>query len=121
MERPRTRKQVRLTVVENEPLARLAEQRLQQENIPCVVRSLGAGPGGWGVATNLPHAIYVKSADEMRARQVLDLSPAEISERESPPSQPERRLPIMIVVMLIIVAAALIFGTIELAVQRIIH
>ena len=115
MDRPRVGKQVKLTVFENEPLARLAEQRLRQESIPSVVRSLGVGPGGWGVATYLPHALYVKAGDEMHARQLLDLPPAEIDEREgSPPRQGPR---MSVVVMLIITAAALMFGTIELVVR----
>ena len=121
MDPSRTRKQVRLTIVENEPLARLAEQRLQQENIRCVVRSLGAGPGGWGVATNLPHAIFVKGTDEMHARQVLDLPPEEIAEREGPSARPPRRLSFMIVAILIITAAALLFGTLELVIENIIR
>ena len=114
-------KQIKLIVLDNEPLARLAEQRLQQEDIRCVVRALGAGPGGWGVATNLPHAIFVKSHDEMRARQVLDLAPAEIAERDSDQTQPAYRLPVAIVVLLIITAAALLFGTVEIVVSRIIR
>ena len=106
---------------EGEPLARLAEQRLKQEEIPCVVRSLGAGPGGWGAATNLPHAIYVKGNDEMRARQVLDLEPSEIAEREGRVRQQPYRVSIFIVFMLIVTVAALIFGMIELVVQRILR
>ena len=86
MQQPNSKIQVRLTVCDNEPLARLAEQRLQQEHIACVVSSLGPGPGGWGVATFLPHAIYVKATDEMHARQVLGVTPAEIEEREPTPA-----------------------------------
>ena len=111
------RKQVRLTVYENEPLALLARQRLSQERIPCVVHSLGVGPGGWGVATNLPHAVYVKAVDEMRARQVLDLAPQEIAEREDRPSQPTYNLSLKVVILLIIMAAALLFGIIEIVVE----
>ena len=121
MDRPRTSGQVRLTVVENEPLAHLTRLRLREERIPCVVRSLGAGPGGWGVATNQPHAIYVNSVDEMRAREVLDLPPAEITEREGTPSQPMRRLPMPVIVLLIITAAALLIGTLEIVINRIIR
>ena len=75
-------KQVRLTIFDNEPMARLAEQRLQQEGIPCLIRSLQGGPGVWGSAFNLPHGLYVYQSDEMRARDVLDLPPLEIIERE---------------------------------------
>ena len=84
MPRRSTEKQVQLTVFNNEPLARLAEQRLRQERIPCVVRSLQGGPGLWGSAFNLPHGLYVYQSDEMRAREVLDLTPLEVIERERP-------------------------------------
>ena len=114
MGQSRGRKQVRLVVYENEPLARLAEQRLKGESIPCVVRSLGVGPGGWGVATNLPHAVYVKATDEMGARQVLNLAPGEIAERDGAPTSKGQPLPVTIVVILMIAAAALIFGMVEL-------
>ena len=119
MQQPNSKIQVRLTVCDNEPLARLAEQRLQQEHITCVVSSLGPGPGGWGVATFLPHAIYVKATDEMHARQVLGVTPAEIEEREPTPAPPHRRRSIPVVVVLIFVAGALLLSTIELAVEYI--
>ena len=121
MHRPQSEIQVRLTVYDNEPLARLAEQRLQQGHIACVVSSLGVGTGGWGVATFLPHAIYVKATDEMQARQVLGITPEEIEEREPTPDPPRHRRSIPIVVVLIIVAGALLLGSIELAVRQIIR
>ena len=120
MERSPNRRQVRLTIFENEPLARLAEQRLRQEDIPCVVRSLGAGPVQLGAAYQ-PHAIYVKVGDEMGAREVLNLVPAEISEREGSAPAPVYRPSIMIVALLVIVAASLIYGTVELLVTRILR
>ena len=113
MSSARNKKQVRLTVFDSEPLAHLAEQRLRQENIPCMVSSLGAGPGGWGVATNLPHAIYVRAEDEMRAREVLDLAPAEIAERQRQPRQPQS-FSTVVVVFLIVASAALVLGMLEL-------
>ena len=67
------RKQVRLTVFDNEPMARLAEQRLWQSGIPCITRSLRGGPGLWGSAYNLPHDLYVYEDDQVRAREVLNL------------------------------------------------
>ena len=115
MDRTYSRKQIRLTVYDNEPLARLAQQRLQQERIPCVLRPLGAGWGGWGVATYLPHALYVKVADEMRARQVLDLPPGEIAERDGPATRASRPPNILLIAVLIVVAAAFLLGSVELA------
>ncbi len=82
MSRERSRKQVSLTVFDNEPTARMAEQRLQIEGIPCFIRSLRGGPGLWGSAYNLPHDLLVYEDDEMRARDVLDVAPKEILERE---------------------------------------
>ena len=122
MDRPRRRKQIRLTVFENEPLARLAEQRLKQESIPCVVRFLGAGPGGWGVATNLPHAIYVKDSDHVRACDVLDLAPAEIAEREGlGGARAQARSSPTLAVLLIIAIAMLIFGILEVLIEGLIR
>ena len=77
-------KQISLTVFYNEPTARLAEQRLQANDIPCLVRSLQGGPGLWGSAYNLPHDLLVYEQDEMEAREILDLVPLEITEREGP-------------------------------------
>jgi len=122
VDRSRSEKQIKLIVFDNEPLAYLAQQRLQEEAIPCMVRSLGAGPGGWGVATNLPHAIYVHAVDEMKAREVLDLPPAEIAEREglgSNPAESIRQPSLLIVTFLIITVAALLFGIVELLVRQI--
>ncbi len=66
-------KQVQLTVFDNEPEARMAEQRLFQEGIPCVTKSLGGGPGLWGTAYNLPHGVYVHEEDAAQARELLGL------------------------------------------------
>ena len=76
------RKQVRLRVYDNEPTARMAEQRLQLEGIPCLVRSLRGGPGLWGTANNLPHDLLVYEGDEARARDSLKVVPREEREGE---------------------------------------
>ena len=81
-----SRKQVRLTGFDNEPMARLAEQRLWQSGIPCITRSMRGGPGLWGSAYNLPHDIYVYEADQAKARELLDMP--EVVEGESEASQP---------------------------------
>lgn len=102
-------KQVQLTVYDNEPLARLAQQRLQQEDVPCIVRSLGVGPGGWGVATYLPHGLYVGEFDEMKAREILELPPGEVTERDgTSPRTPIKIHPALVVLLLIVVAAILL-------------
>ena len=113
--------QVRLTIFSNEPMVRLAEQRLQQAGIPCLSRSLRGGPGLWGSAYNLPHDLYVYQADEMRAREVLDLAPREIEEREigerekqDPPSS--GNVPRLAVAL--IVAAALVVVVVVPVVAR---
>ncbi len=83
-------KQVQLTVFDNEPEARMAEQRLFQEGIPCVTKSLGGGPGLWGTAYNLPHGVYVYEEDATQARELLGLdadglTPGDGSSQESEP------------------------------------
>ena len=93
MSRDRRRKQVSLTAFDNEPTARMAEQRLQLEGIPCLVRSLRGGPGLWGSAYNLPHDLLVYEEDEMWAREVLDIAPREILERERQGQQPPAPAP----------------------------
>jgi len=77
----RAGKQVRLTIFENEPVARMAEQRLQLEGIPSMIRPLQGGPGLWGSAYNLPHGLYVFQSDAIWAKDVLELPPSEIVER----------------------------------------
>ena len=76
------RKQVSLRVYDNEPTALMAEQRLQLEEIPCLVRSLRGGPGLWGTANNLPHDLLVYEGDEARARDILKIVPREEREGE---------------------------------------
>lgn len=76
------RKQVRLTSFDNEPMARLAEQRLWQSGIPCITRSLRGGPGLWGSAYNLPHDVYVYESDQVQAREVLNLPEGQEEEME---------------------------------------
>ena len=60
----------------------MAEQRLQLEGIPCLVRSLRGGPGLWGTAYNLPHDLLVYEGDEARARDILKVVPREEREGE---------------------------------------
>jgi hypothetical protein len=106
MSRQRRRKQISLRVFDNEPTARMAEQRLQLEDIPCLVRSLRGGPGLWGTAYNLPHDLLVYEDDEMRAREVLELAPAEILERERAGQRPSSVMPQWVVTVTIIVIVA---------------
>ena len=102
--RRRGDKQVRLTIFNNEPMVRLAEQRLRQAGIPCLSRALRGGPGLWGSAYNLPHDLYVYQEDEMRAREVLDLAPREIEEREGQEPSSTGVGPGLAVVLLIVAA-----------------
>ena len=84
----------------------MAEQRLQLEDIPCLVRSLRGGPGLWGTAYNLPHDLLVYEDDEMRAREVLELAPAGILERERAGQRPSSVMPQWVVTVTIIVIVA---------------
>ncbi|MBF8266617.1 MAG: hypothetical protein HW388_125 [Dehalococcoidia bacterium] len=62
---------MRIATFDGEPLARLGQQRLQQEGIPCVVKSLGVGYGAWGGSAFVPHALYVLAQDRRRAIGVI--------------------------------------------------
>ena len=110
-DRRRGDKQVRLAIFNNEPMVRLAEQRLQQAGIPCLSRSLRGSPGLWGSAYNLPHDLYVYQEDEMQAREVLDLAPQEIEERETqerPSSGISRRLGANLLIAAALVVAIIV-------------
>lgn len=72
---------VTLEVFQSEPLARMAAHRLEAEGIRCMVRAVGVGPGGWGLAANVPHALDTWEEDAPQAREILNLMPAEIEER----------------------------------------
>lgn len=89
-------------------MARLAEQRLQQEGIPCLIRSLQGGPGLWGSAYNLPHGLYVYQSDEMRAREVLDLTPLEVAERETTEDRTGPRTKLWLIGIIIAIVVVLI-------------
>ncbi|PKB71444.1 MAG: hypothetical protein BZY87_05490 [SAR202 cluster bacterium Io17-Chloro-G6] len=84
----------------------MAEQRLQLEGIPCLVRSLRGGPGLWGSAYNMPHDLLVYEGDEMTAREVLELVPEEIMERERTGQKPAAVLPQWMVTVTIVALVA---------------
>ncbi len=78
-----------------------------------MVRTLHGGPGLWGSAYNLPHAVYVFESHEMVAREILDLVPLEMVERE--PGRPANRaatpgllltLTILVVLLVIVLGGA---------------
>ena len=98
------RKQVSLRVYDNEPTARMAEQRLQLEGIPCLVRSLGGGPGLWGTAYNLPHDLLVYEGDESRAWDILKI----VSREERKGEQRSQLMPQWMVTATIVAIVAFI-------------
>jgi hypothetical protein len=108
----RAGEQVRITIFENEPVARMAEQRLQMEGIPSMIRPLQGGPGLWGSAYNLPHGLYVFQSDAFWAKDVLELPPSEIVERSESDagSRSSRSLNIGLTGLGIIIALGLIFA-----------
>ena len=109
MSRERRRKQVSLKVFNNEPTARMAEQRLRLEGIPCLVRSLRGGAGLWGTAFNLPHDLIVYEGDEIRAREVLDIGSEHVLERGAQESQtviPQWMVTVTILVLVAFLALA---------------
>ena len=97
-------KQVMLQTFDNEPLARMAEQRLRSEGVPALVRSLHGGPGLWGSAFNLPHGLYVFQADEGKAREVLGLEAGDPQENDA---STRRGFPLGLLLFAAGVAAAL--------------
>ena len=112
----RHEKQVRLTVFDNEPMARLAEQRLREVGIPCITRSLRGGPGLWGSAYNLPHDLYVYESDEMSARELLELVPQELAapaDQEARPGANQNRWVVLmgaVFVALLLVVMVVVFN-----------
>ncbi|MBI4337649.1 MAG: hypothetical protein HY683_07480 [Chloroflexi bacterium] len=119
---------VKVAVYEGEPLARLAEQRLLDAGVASVVRTIGPGPGGWGVAASLPYALYVQARDKELAQEVLEQGEATSVERPSPPEEallaeagPQRtasRRSVVVSVILFILVAALLIGVVESLLPR---
>jgi len=105
------RKQVSLRVYDNAPTARMAEQRLQLEGIPCLVRSLGGGPGLWGTAYNLPHDLLVYEGDESRAWDILKI----VSREERKGEQRSQLMPQWMVTATIVAIVAFIALTVVIA------
>ena len=105
------RKQVSLRVYDNEPTVRMAEQRLQLEGIPCLVRSLGGGPGLWGTAYNLPHDLLVYEGDESRAWDILKI----VSREERKGEQRSQLMPQWMVTATIVAIVAFIALTVAIA------
>lgn len=102
-------KTVTLEVFQSEPLARMAAHRLEAEGIKCMVRAVGVGPGGWGLAANVPHALDTWEEDAVAAREILNLMPAEIEERTRGPVGGDMSLPRLVFLgVLVIVAIALV-------------
>ena len=96
------RRQVSLRVFNNEPTARMAEQRLQMEGIPCIIKSLRGGPGLWGPTYNLPHDLLVYQEDQGRASEILGVVLREPDEELS------SRIPRWMVIVTIIAIVSLI-------------
>jgi hypothetical protein len=101
-------KSVTLEVYSSEPLARMAAGWLDLEGIQCMVRAVGVGPGGWGVAANIPHALDTWESDAVLAREILELMPAEIDELLHSTEPPSSRFPVVILAVLAIVAVAIV-------------
>lgn len=102
-------KTVTLEVFPSEPLARMAASRLEAEGIRCIVRTVGAGPGLWGLAANVPYALDTWEEDAVAAREILNLMPAEIEERTRGPVGGDMSLPRLVFLgVLVIVAIALV-------------
>ena len=109
MDYPDQEEQVMVAVYDGEPLARMAAQRLQEEQIDCMVQAVGVGPGGWGMAANLPYALYVHGADEARTRELLELPPRAMAGPGSGATASAGRA-MVVLLFIAAVAAVLILG-----------
>ena len=107
------RRQVSLRVFNNEPTARMAEQRLRAEGIPCLIRPLRGGPGLWGTAYNLPHDLLVYEADEVRAREGLQVVARKDWEHYDEDDNPSSLMPRWIVTTAIVaIVLFVMFGVV---------
>ena len=104
----RNDKTVTLEVYSSEPLARMAAGRLELEGIRCMVRAVGIGPGGWGVAANVPHALDAWEGDAVLAREILELMPAEIEDCMRETVGARTRFPMVVLAVLGIVTVAIV-------------
>ena len=104
----RNDKTVTLEVYSSEPLARMAAGRLELEGIQCMVRAVGIGPGGWGVAANVPHGLDAWEDDAVLAREILELMPAEIEDCMRETVGARTRFPMVVLAVLGIVTVAIV-------------
>ena len=104
----RNDKTVTLEVYSSEPLARMAAGRLELQGIQCMVRAVGIGPGGWGVAANVPHALDAWEGDAVLAREILELMPAEIEDCMRETVGARTRFPMVVLAVLGIVTVAIV-------------
>ena len=93
----------------------MAEQRLQMEGIPCLIRPLRGGPGLWGTAYNLPHDLLVYEGDEERAREVLQILPQEEREPYLEGEEPSRLMPQWMVTTTIVAIVSFIAFAVVIA------
>ena len=78
-------------------------------------------PAAWEWQTICPTPSTSTPADEMGARLVLELAPGEIAEREGRISRPKYGLSMVVVIVLIITAAALLFGVAEMLITGLVR
>ena len=86
----------------------MAEQRLQMEGIPCLVKPLRGGPGLWGTAYNLPHDLLVYEENEARASEVLQILPRAVREPCQENEEEYSRMPPWMVTLTIVAIMAFI-------------
>ena len=66
--------QLWIATFDNEPLARLSQERLMEQGIPSLLKSLGVGSGVWGGNSFVPHDLYVLARDREKALGLIDVS-----------------------------------------------
>lgn len=114
----RDEKTVTLEVYSSEPLARMAAGRLELEGIQCMVRAVGVGPGGWGVAATVPHALDTWEDDADLAREILELAPVEANLHLDGSEPSQSRFPVVVMLVLAIVVAAIVIQAADAVFSR---
>ena len=112
-------KTVTLEVYSSEPLARMAAGRLEMEGIQCMVRAVGVGPGGWGVAATVPHALDTWEEDAALARDILDIAPTQSKGQRVDPEALQSRFPVIVMLVMAIVLVAIVIQAADAVFNRI--
>ena len=68
--KPGQERLVKVATAANEAIARMLSELLAEQDIHCVIKAAGVGPGIFSPST-LPHYLYVLATDASRAKEVV--------------------------------------------------